>query len=111
VPRYVLSGEERELRDENRLSRWFKDEETRKTYFRRIDWLIPELTEGSAEPPDKAVQSVLAVMVEADTSFRKHVRDRNPANPDWKLLFLIAAGMILEAHIKACEDGSWPANS
>ena len=90
------------------MPKWFQDKETRKTYFGRIDYIIAQFSEGSVRPADRFIQNMLAQMVETDGAFESHVLKKNPANADWKSLRCACAGMILEAHIKACEEGSWP---
>jgi hypothetical protein len=108
VARWVLDPDGRRVRDLFKMPKWFSDKETRKTYFGRIDYIIGEFSEGSVQPSDAFIQNMLAQMVEGDGAFESHVLKRNAANPDWKLIRCACAGMILEAHIKAVEEGTWP---
>lgn len=84
------------------------DDARRARYFERIDYILAEFREDDVDPPDTFIQNMLALMVEEDRSFESLVIERQAADPDWRELRRVCAGMFLEAYIRATEEGSWP---
>jgi len=108
MARRVLDADGRRLRDEYDMRKFLADDETRTTYFERVDYVLAEFRKEGVDPGDAFVVKMVAQMVDEDDGFTSLVAAKNPADPDWKLLRKICAQMILEAHIKATEEGTWP---
>lgn len=110
MPRRVLSGEGRQRRQVFRLRAWFQsDPQIRQDYFARIDNIIAELQTEEGDPPDTAIVEMLAIKVENDPSFDDHLLGITAQIPDdLKEIREAAAGVVLEAHIREKENGTWP---
>lgn len=109
MARQVLTQQERALKKTLKLDSWAKKDFRQRDYFQTIDIIFERLTTVThAEPNDRAVVNVLAMMVAEDGSVEDHVLRRNVKNPDWHLISLSCAGTLMETYLRRKDEGKWP---
>lgn len=115
APRVLKDPELRSARDDFKLAKFYKDtsEERKNVWFKALDhvWGARHLLYGEDAPPEFLVE-LLASSLREDEPLAAHMSERTDLQwrkdaDNWRLVERAAAGVIVQAYLTACEDGTW----
>jgi hypothetical protein len=114
-PRVLKDPELRSARDDFQLATFYKDatQERKDIWFRALDYVCgAQHLLFHEDPQPQVLMELLASSLREDEPLGAHMKERTDVawrgNPDnWRLVERALAGVIVQAYLKACEDGTW----